>query len=191
MKAAPILARLQAPVVVVNDAYRLVPHAQMLYACDAAWWHHHRGALDFLGERWSSNGLPARVRHNDKSDCAALWGLRLIYGKDGEGFSLEPDCIHYGGNSGFQAVNLAILMGARNIILAGFDMHMENGRHFFGDHPKPLRNLRNFSKCIAAFDRAAKTLPPQIQIRNATPGSALRCFPEVDLHDALSAPAYA
>lgn len=39
------------------------------------------------------------------------------------------------GNSGWQAVNLAYLMGARRICLIGFDMKARDGvNHFHGNH---------------------------------------------------------
>lgn len=113
--------------------------------------------------------------------------MNLIGGKDGEGFSFDPEVIHYGSNSGFQAVNLAILMGATRIVLVGFNMGSIDGkRHFFGDHPRGLRNTNTYNNFLRAFNRAAKLLPPHIQILNATPNSALTCFPRIDLHDALS-----
>jgi hypothetical protein len=170
------------PAIAVNDAYRLLPFADVLYACDSSWWLAHKGAMDFKGERWSSHGVAGRVRHNDKSEVGPRFRLNLIEGRDGEGFSTDPSAIHYGSNSGFQAVNMAILWGATRIILVGFDMH---GTHFFGTHPRGLRNTTNFKNFIRAFDRAATRLPAGVEILNATPGSALRCFPMVSLHDAL------
>ena len=171
-------------VVVVNDAYRLIPNAQVLYACDSMWWEVHKGCPDFQGEKWSSHGLTGR--HNDKSDVAEKFGLNLVEGKEADGFSLDPLIIHYGSNSGFQAINLAILFGAKRIVLVGFDMRVTDKRHFFGDHPTPLRNTANYSNFISAFDRAAKKLPKDIQILNATPDSALNCFEKVSLEYALS-----
>jgi hypothetical protein len=106
-------------IVAVNDAYRLLPFAQVLYACDATWWNAHQGCPGFAGEKWSSHGAVGRVRHNDKSATALRHRLNLIEGQDGEGFSFDPGLIHYGSNSGFQAVNLALLMGATRIILVG------------------------------------------------------------------------
>lgn len=171
--------------IAVNDAYRLLPGAAVLYACDAAWWHHHKGAPDFQGERWSSHGSPSPTRHNDKTEVAERYGVRLVWGRDQAGFSTDPEAIHYGSNSGFQAVNLALLMGARRVVLVGFDMH---GAHFFGAHPKPLRNTTSYGGFIRAFERAADRLPEGVQILNATPGSALRCFPMVSLDDVLAEP---
>jgi hypothetical protein len=172
--------------IAVNDAWRLLPFADVLYACDGAWWDMHKGCPGFQGEKWSSHGIPGRVRHNDKTVQAKRYALNLIEGADGKGFSFDPGRIHYGSNSGFQAVNLALLWGALRVILIGFDMQPRDGkRHFFGDHPGGLRNTSNYSGFIRAFETAAKKLPPHIEILNATPGSALRCFPMVDLADAL------
>lgn len=168
--------------IAVNDAYKLLPFSDVLYACDGSWWNVHAGCPGFAGEKWSSHG----TGYNDKLATAQKYGLQLVSGAEKEGFSLEPSLIYYGSNSGFQAVNLAILFGATRIVLVGFDMSVRSGkRHFFGDHPAPLRNSANYANFIRPFERAAKTLPSHITILNATPGSALRCFPMVKLDDAL------
>lgn len=178
--------------VAVNDACRLFPSAAVLYACDQAWWDVHEGVRWFAGERWSSHGHPGC---NDKLKCADRHDLNLIRGADGDGFAVDPGLIHYGNNSGFQAVNLALhWLGWRGrIVLVGFDMRASEGRrHFFGDHPGSLhRNKatteldRYFGAFIRRFEMAARMLPAGIEIVNATPGSALRCFPIVDLNHAI------
>ena len=176
------------PVIAVNDAYRLFPGARALYACDADWWRVHDGCPDFAGEKWSSHTVDPNGHHNDKleSGVARQYGLRLIEGRDGDGFSFEPNVIHYGSNSGFQAVNLALQFGARRVVLVGFDMRLVDGaRHFFGDHPEPLRNGGAYTNFIRAFRSAAATLPDNVEIINATPGSALKCFPMMELREAL------
>ena len=152
----------------------------MLYACDAKWWDVHEGCPEFAGEKWSSHGDT-----NDKLETAEKYGLKLVEGHHADTFGTGR--VHYGSNSGFQAINLAILFGARRIILAGFDMHNRSGRHFFGDHPKGLLNNNRYENFVPAFEYAAKHLPEGIEIVNATPGSAITCFPMVDLADALSA----
>lgn len=166
----------------ISDAYRLLPFADALYSCDSRWWETHKGCPDFRGEKWSSHGGQAQ---NNKLDTAEKFGLNLVAGQDGDRFSFDPEIIHYGGNSGFQGVNLALLMGAVRLILIGFDMR---GTHFFGRHPLPLRNTNSFANFIASFERAAKHLPAHISIVNATPGSALKGFKRQSLDDALSYP---
>jgi hypothetical protein len=168
--------------VAVQDAYRLMPFADVLYGCDAEWWRVHGGAAGFNGQKWSTHD----DAHNDKRAVAADYGVHLVAGKAAEGFSLDPAVIHYGSSSGFQAVNLAILMGAAKIVLIGFDMRVADGRrHFFGDHPEPLNNKADFASFVPPFVRAAQSMPPGVEILNATPGSALQCLPMVDLDDVL------
>lgn len=173
--------------IAVNDAYRLMPFASALYAGDGAWWQVHEGAPGFAGEKWSSHG---DASHNDKRAVAALYGLNLVRGVDAVGFSLDPSLIHYGENSGYQAINLAVhKLGARGtILLIGFDMRMVDGRrHFFGEHPAPLRQtVHGYRIWPKHFARAAAALPPELKIINCTPQSALTCFPMMDLADALT-----
>ena len=171
------------PVLAVNDAYKRLPFADLLYACDAIWWHVRDGAREFTGEKWSSIGLPGRFMTNDKRREQIDYGLRLVYGDDRPRFSTDPALIHYGSNSGFQAVNLALHLGARHIVLAGFDM---SGTHFFGAHEQPLRVTGSYVSFIRAFNEAAKHLPDGVRIINGNLISALHCFPKLELEHALS-----
>jgi hypothetical protein len=167
-------------VIAVSDAWRLMPWADALYSCDGHWWDLHTPA--FAGEKWSSHHAPG----NDKLAAAERHGLTLVRGQASKGFSVDPACIHYGSNSGFQAVNLALLFGVVRIILVGFDMRLVAGRsHFFGDHPAGLRRTSSHQNFIRAFEVAAASLPGGIEICNATRESALRCFPGIDLDRAL------
>lgn len=85
-----------------------------------------------------------------------------------------------GSNSGFQAINLAALMGANPIVLMGFDMGVEPGgrTHFFGDHPTPeLQRPSPFGLFIRAFERAAPIYQQRgVVILNASARTALTCF---------------
>lgn len=169
--------------IAVQDAYRLMPWADVLYGCDRRWWEYHRGAIDFAGERWASVGSTT----NDNEAIAEPYRLRLVEGRAGNTFSTDPRRIHYGSNSGFQAVNLAILFGAARIVLIGYDMRIVDGkRHFFGDHPRPLINTPTYRPFVEAFEHAARHLPPGVEIVNATPGSALTCFRSLSIDDALA-----
>lgn len=178
-------------VIAVNDAYRLMPFADVLYACDAKWWDVHKGCPDFAGEKWSSHGVKPLGHgqpENDKIATAKKYGLRLVAGKYAPGFSRDPALVHYGYNSGFQASNWALhAMGWQGLsVLVGFDMHTRNGIHFFGHHPKPLDNSAKFENWVPTFAVAAKDLPDTVDIVNCTPGSALDCFRMGDLEAELA-----
>lgn len=174
-------------VIVVNDAYRLMPWADVLYAADRQWWKVHEGAPGFVGERWITR--VGKFSEQTK-EIVAKYGLNIINGVRESKFSTDPSHIYLGrqgtGNSGFQAVNLAHLFGARRIILCGFDMRVVGGlKHFFGSHPKSLNPNQSFNAWVQSFAEAAQNMPDGLEIINATPGSALKCFPFMDLQEAV------
>lgn len=176
-------------VMAVQDAYKAMPWADAMYGSCPSWWRLHKDCAGFNGKKWASHEIgPAHL--NDNSEAADKWNVSLVAGQDGSGFSFEQDHIHYGSNSGFQAINLALLLGCKRIVLVGFDMRLVSGRsHFFGDHPQPLHQNKDehYRAYIKHYDRAAKKLPSDVSIINATPGSALQCFPMMSFEDATSA----
>lgn len=172
-------------VLAVSDAVRLFPKAEILYSCDAAWWELNRFVPEFGGERWTSHSLAPR---NDKRNLPNQELFNIIAGRNHIGFSRDPAFIHYGNNSGFQAVNLGILFGATEIILLGFDMRaVGENTHFFGNHKAPLRATHSYATWINNFNDAAKLLVGTgTRIINCTPGSALKCFPMMPLEEAIN-----
>jgi hypothetical protein len=177
-------------VIAVNDAVYPLWFADMLYSCDEKWWNEHQGCPGFAGEKWSSHGS---LMENNKIACAERYGLNLVRGAHGQGFSNDPALVYYGSNAGFQAVNIAMHGAAPLIALVGFDMKATIGRrHFFGDHPQGLHRdkgeaelERYFRMFIREFETAARSVPHGVRIVNCTPGSALRCFETMDLDHAL------
>lgn len=174
--------------IVVQDAYKLLPFADALYGCDSSWWDEHKDCKGFRGEKWSCHQEDKKEAHgNDKRAHAEKYDLNLVWGRDGDEFSFDPSFIRYGSNSGFQAINLALLFGCTYIVLVGFDMrHVGKSSHFFGDHPKTLAQRREgeYERFVEHFNRAAKRLPSHVRIVNATEGSALTSFPMMSFDDA-------
>ena len=172
------------PVLVCQDAWRLMPWADKLYGCDERWWVAYDGIPEFAGEKWSTHHKGVA---NDKSRIADRFGLKLVKGCRNQygGFSFDPEVIFYGDNSGFQALNLAVLLGSPYIVLVGYNLSSKNGYHFFGEHKAGLHNQQHFERWVPEFDHAAKKLPEGIQIINATPDSALTSFPQMSLEDAI------
>lgn len=169
-------------VLLVNDAYKVLPIADILYASDWTWWKTHEGAKSFQGERWTSHSQVQSLI-DDKSLVASEYPLRLVAAATGKGFSTDGARIHYGSpeHSGFQAVNLALLLGAAVVVLVGFDSHAPAGRtHFFGDHPPHLNRCKD-----EGYRHMARAYPPHERILNATPGSAITAYPSVDLDETI------
>ncbi|CAM5769784.1 hypothetical protein [Bosea minatitlanensis] len=166
----------RARAVVVNDGYRIAPFADLLYAGDAAWWDGHQGAPSFAGQKWT------------QSKVAALrWSLRHIQSQHAYGISDSPERIHSGQNSGFQALNLTYLLGARRILLLGFDMQPTGGsRHWFGNHPPELHRDSNYAAWRGWFDIAAKQLVCRgVEVVNCSRETALTVFPRSTIQACL------
>ena len=128
----------------------------------------------FKGQSYTINDVDSSLNPDKKYD------LIRIDSKNGDG--LGENCLHYGGNSGYQAVNLAYLLGAKTIILLGFDMF---GTHYFGDHDKSLNNGSPYSQFIKAFE----TIDPEkhgIEIINCSRQTAMECFPRTTLENVLN-----
>lgn len=176
--------------VCVQDAYKLMPWGDVVYGCNASWWRVHKNCPGFQGELWSSHGLD-KDGNNPKTEAAESWGVKLVGGLHRDGFSMNPELIHYGSNSGFQAVNLALLFGCTSIVLVGFDMRYVAGKaHFFGNHADGLHQCSDeqYRKYAKEYYRA--TVPEGVTIINATPDSALRCFPMMPLEEAIESTDY-
>lgn len=185
----------RARVIAVNDAYRDLPWADMLYACDPAWWDlygpDHVWPIDGLFYEGAADFKGIKVTQN--KDAAEKWGLSFIPSNAGATVSFNPKFINTGGNSGFQALNLAALLGASRIILYGMDMKVdENGRkHDFGDHPGVLNRTSpsDYISWQTAFRKSELLLKEHhIEVVNCAEGGGLNCFPYYSLEKALLLP---
>ncbi len=143
---------------------------------------HRKGLPEFRGLKvcYRGNNLQdypdiRRIEINKKSDA-----LLFQEGKTGSG-----------GNSGFQALNLAVQWGAKRILLIGFDMDVAHQYHWYGRnnwHEANNPNESNFKRWIASFDASALVLAKLgIEVINCSMHSALKCFPKMSIEDALSA----
>lgn len=126
------LARLadKCRVIVVNDCYLLCPWADHLHFCDLKWYEWHKDKPEFKSFQGIKSTLSEEMPDNE-----------VIKLQKGErfGFSTNPNVVNHGGNSGYQAVNIAILYGAKDIYMLGYDCKPQthNGSlkmHWFGDH---------------------------------------------------------
>ena len=183
--AAVGVARLagRVRVIGVNDAYRRAPWADVLYFADAKWWEWHKHRFDFIafaGQKCTISGTHYQIRD----------GLVHVLKNGGvEGVSTDPRELRTGRNGGFQALNMAILAGARRVLLLGYDARAVDGRrHWFGDHPK-IEPDHIYNEYRAAFHKTAETIAAMgVQVINCSPDSAITCFEKAPLESALADP---
>lgn len=142
----------------------MAPWADALYAMDRAWWRVHIDEVRrvFGGVLWSP--------------LVGIAGVKRV---------------NFGGpiprNSGAGAIGLAARLGARRIVLLGYDVQLPEGRaHWHGDHPKGLGNAGSIGQWPEQFRLLARTLAG-LEVVNASRSTALECFPRESLEDALEA----
>ncbi|MET4721924.1 hypothetical protein ABIF63_006030 [Bradyrhizobium japonicum] len=130
-----------------------------------------------------------RLTH-DAAACATFPGLRQVgIARGRDEILLEvPGVLGDGGNSGFQAINLAVQCGATKLILVGFDMRLDRGIHWHGKHDRGLNNPteRNILKWRGIIDGCAPRLAELgVAVINASAVSALEAYPKMSLTEAL------
>lgn len=175
----PLHVNFESPIVAVNTSFRLLPNADVLYAGDLQWWKFHYdeiGRRGFKGELWTVDHAATRYP-----------GVQRIKSAHAPGLGLTK--IHTNGNSGFSAINLAYLMGARIVLLIGFDMKLgpEGQKHWHADYPTGMVQGQQFGDWIHKGATLAKDAERNgLEIINCTPGSALSCFPMSTLEQELA-----
>ncbi len=167
----------RAKVIAVKHAIEWAPWADAIYSCgqDAGkWWQRTGPSLaDYAGLRYTLD--PA----------AAAWA-NVLKNTGFLGLETDPDGLRTGKNSGYQAINLAVHLGAARIVLLGYDMQPDGDRdHFFGAHWHGSRPP--FRAFVDLFETLVQPLRELgIQILNATRRTALTCFPKVSIEEALA-----
>lgn len=159
-----------------NDTYRNVDYLDVLYACDPHWWKKNLAALKHpCQQKWLTLDLDFARKHH----------LKVVYGESKSGLCKEKNKIHFGGNSGFQLINLAWHFGCRRFILVGYNMDVPKGmrQHFFGKHPQGLNQENNYRSFVQTYQRI--TPEDRKKIVNCTEPTALTCFRKTKLEDEL------
>lgn len=166
----------KATVVAINDACRLAPWADVLYACDAKWWKWHLGVPDFRGLKFSL-----------EAESAQWPGVQVLANTGERGLETEPTGLRTGRNGGYQAINLAVHLGASRILLLGYDMQATKGRpsHWFGEHPVPIRSP--FQMFLDQFPALVTPLQQLgVDVINCSRETALELFPRMTIQEALA-----
>lgn len=195
VEAAHLIGKCRAAA--VNDAYLVAPWADLLYAADSHWWRWQAEARAkpgfpsarvreifeaFAGERCSISNSGANIADER---------VHLVKNAHGsvKGFGLSLDCrrVVTGWNSGFQALNVAVLAGAKKIALLGFDgAPAKDGRtHWHGGHPRPTPAAA-FPLYAQAMSHAERQLADAgVRVVNCSPGSAIDAFPKMDIREVI------
>lgn len=169
-------------VIAIKENYDIAPWADVVYGCDAPWWRNARNLPKYMGLKVSAS-QDLRVQFPD---------IKLVTLEKYDDFIRFAPLgqIGAGGNSGFQAVNLAVQFGAKKILLIGFDMdHRARHPHWYGRNNGPGRTNPdhfNYDRWRKAFTQSSASLRDAgVEVINASPVSALKCFDRLSVIETL------
>jgi hypothetical protein len=164
--------------IAINKAILYVPFAQVAYWTDTRVYHWYQKQIkDFVGLKVTNKPRPIEE------------GIINLLDTGKTGLELKNNGIRHGNNSGYAAMNLAYHLGAKRIVLLGFDMHIQNRQthwHEGYNIPMPRANLYE-SSMLPNFETIVEPLEKQgVEVINANPKSAITCFKKMKLEQALN-----
>ena len=172
-------------VIAVNSSYKAVIDAGIeggvLYFTDTGWWNSHR---DDLIERWLPREIVTMSRTAKREQPVLV--RRIQHAVPSASFPENvygSSVVKHGNSSGHTAVALAVAMGAKRVILLGFDMRLVDGKsHFHTDYGDAISPgvIEGWIEGFNGWNMAANDIG--VSIVNATPGSALDEFDMLNFH---------
>ena len=166
-------------VIGVNNAYKLGKWVDICWFGDSRWFMWNKKELkNFKGLLVTCQ---RKLRNADGYDIKSILKGRQA------GIDRRPQFVCWNGSSGGSAINLAYHLGAKKIILIGFDMQPINGKYnYHDDYLEKRTAVDPYKKFLIPFPVIAKAARKLgIEILNATPGSKINCFPMVNLEDII------
>lgn len=182
-------------VIGINVAYLIGDWIDMVFFGDSAFFHSHIERLaKFPGLKVSCH--PSVEKYD--------WIKYTPRSGKSKGISDNPKMVSWNGNSGAAAISVAANAGASRIILLGFDMKLDtaNKQHWHDLYGRQKRtqeqqNKRNrgirqkpfhypFDRHLRGFPVIAQDAKSRgIEILNASPDSAIECFPKFTIKELL------
>jgi hypothetical protein len=167
----------------INDAVLHVPWADCLFSADQQWIaNREREILKFPGEKFLAGPMPA-----EDSELFPYYLKR----ERSAGLSEQPDTLNVRGCSGYAALNLAYLKGAKRIVLLGYDFRNPDA-HWYSNYswmsvtnPSSGRSkmylgwAQYFNETVNQLKQAG------VEVLNASIKSAVTAFPKVTLAEVL------
>ena len=174
-------------VIGVNSAFRFGDWIDVCLFCDACWFNleyeelrsHYRGQVIGLYPFQDKEELNQHDGVNVKLLCRA---------KQPRGLANSQSNLRYNSSCGGAAIDLAVHLGVRSIVLIGYDMRAVNGRYNFHDcYPwRPIKESGPYTLHKKAYPTLNIALKKEgIKIINATPNSTIGCLPIMTLEEAI------
>ena len=165
--------------IAINRAIQFYPKADALYFTDGRVYSWYKKDIDeFKGLKYTIRNLGA----HDGTINILRKGVKF-------GLEAERTSLAHGNNSGYAAINLAVHLGAKKIILLGYDMGNDGTvSHFHDGYPVPTTSEKIYrDQFIPGFTILRELLFAKgIQCYNASIHSKLDVFPKIGLDRAFT-----
>jgi hypothetical protein len=165
--------------IAINKALITYPNADVVYWTDSRVYRWYTQEINrFKG-----------LKYTIKGNAGYAPDVKVL--KRGVKFGLEEarDRLAHGNNSGYAAINLAYLLGAKRIILLGYDMKNDGIKgHYHDGYPVPMTSDKIYrDQFLPGFEILAEKLKEKkVQVYNASPISNIKCFPKINYEKALT-----
>ena len=167
-------------VIGINAAYQLGSWVDYVYFMDKDYMLAERGGLSKF-----PNKVISALEYSETED----W-CYTVKGTQEHGICETPNTIAYNWSSGAAAINLAYHLGAKKIVLLGFDMKLTRGKQHFhqagNGYTKPKLIDKVFKRHLQAFEYIKNDADRLgVEIINASPKSAIKEFKRATLNSIL------
>lgn len=171
-------------VVAINRAHENLPGASMLWWSDMLFWVNHKDAI-------AAHGAPVKATVDWDYPADMLPPGVSVYRVTGRaGYDPAPGCIRHGNNSAYAAIHATAQRGARKIVIFGLDMRYgpDGESHYHGGHGKVHEERTLTEDMLPFFETLAGPLAKLgLTIINASPNSAVTCWPRCSIEEGLVA----
>jgi len=172
----------------INDSYMDIITPVGLYWVDDTWMSERYEKLkEYTDMDIFTSKTASHINYDIKNDPRTLGNTIILKRISDFGYAPDFDTV-CGNNSGVQALNFVVNMSPSNVILLGYDMRRgDTGRTHYHDEYRPhipddvYSTL--FLPSINKFAKEYKESGKSVNIYNANPDSAVRCFNFCDYRD--------
>lgn len=173
-------------VITINRSFIHVPFAQVLYFSDYRFYMWASGKMgddnELIDNFKKYKGKIYTISNKISNDER----ISVLINSGKTGFDTINGKLKHGGNSGYAAINLAYHLGAKRIILMGYDMKKLKGKLHFHNGYISKQNELVYKRFVAPYELLSKmTTDLGLPIYNTSLESDLPYFQKVKLEKFL------
>lgn len=181
---SPYMERLHSKhVIAVNMSFKIGDWMDMIFYGDAVW------GEKYYEELMKHPALIVSCLPRNPQKESILSGVKYLTRNHQKvfGITTEQSKVSWNNNSGSAAINFAVHLGVKKIILLGFDMSLDSGQnqHWHKYYATPKKNVAKIiGRHLLGFPDLVKDLHSLgVEVINCSQESKIEGFPKMNLKD--------